>query len=427
MPNTLPQLHIQPPTGWLNDPNGIIRLHDRWHVFYQANPHQPVHRDIVWGHASSTDLVRWQHHPTAFAPTPGGPDSGGCWSGVHLPWSRRPAVAYSGVVAGEPSSTVCVREALDPELIRWSEPQVVARTPDGVREMRDPFCFTWGGRHLAIVGGRLSDGDAAVLLYDVADPDSWRYLGVLLRGADLEFDAPHAEIWECPQLLIDGDRCWLIVSRWVENVTLDVLVFDGRISDRNGTPALTVDNVERLDDGEPFYAPQVALDAAGAPLLFGWIREFDDHAAAASGISGCLTLPRRVDTSGGRLRMTVDAGLQEYADGSAAIPLGLGAGRSTQLPPQARVRGAAPAIRLQGDRQDVEIPCPAGDFELWTDGEVVEVFPTGAPTVTLRDSGTEHWRITTDAATTLSVCEVAPPPTPEAPTGTAAESVSTTA
>lgn len=424
MPKPLPQLHIQPLTGWLNDPNGVVRRDGRWHVFYQANPLAPVHRDIEWGHVSSEDLVSWQHHPAAFRPTPGGPDSGGCWSGVYLPWLARPAVAYSGLVTGEDDTTVCVREALDADLIRWSAPTAVASAPEVARVMRDPFCFTWGTRRLAVIGAQLTTGEAAVLLYDVADPGAWEFLGVWLHSGQLDIDVPAADIWECPQLIVNGDRCWLVVSRWVAGVTLDVIGLSGRVEDRDGLPVLKVGGVERLDDGDAFYAPQVALDGDNPPLLFGWIREHDEEAAAATGVSGCLTLPRRVDTSGPRLRFAVDGGLQRYADSFPAIPVPLAAGAIAELPALARVRGTASSVRLVGDRQSTEVACPGGVFELWLDGEVAELFPADAPPVTLRDSGTARWRIVVDAATTLTVCELVPPQSPAAPMAraTAAES-----
>lgn len=423
MPNTLPRLHIRPITGWLNDPNGVVRRNGRWHVFYQANPSGPVHGDIEWGHVSSADLIGWEHHPTAFRPTPAGPDSGGCWTGVSLPWLPEPAVAYSGVVAGEPGSAVCVREALDTGLNTWSEPRVVARMPQDVAEMRDPFCFAWGSRRLAIVGAQLTTGEAAVLLYDVADAHAWRHVGVLLRSGHLDFDPPSADIWECPQLVIDGDRCWLIVSRWVAGETLDVIAFSGAIADRNGLPALQITGVECVDAGDTFYAPQVALDGDDAPLLFGWVRELDPAASAATGVSGCLTLPRRVDTSGGTLRFAVDRRLQRYADEAPVAELDL-ADEPVALPGLARVRGRADRIRLSGAHRDTEVHCPVGDFELWTDGEVVEVFPGGAAPTTLRDAGTEHWRLSADEPSTLTVWRMVPPPSPAAPPATAAASAS---
>lgn len=424
MPNSLPLLHIQPSNGWLNDPNGIVHDGSRWHVFYQANPRDTLHRDISWGHVSSPDLVGWSHHPTAFEPTPGGPDAGGCWTGVFLPWLPRPAVAYSGFVQGEASTTVCVREALDGALVHWGDPRVVARTPEGVAEMRDPFCFTWAGRHLAIVGARLATGAAAVLLYDVADPDAWSYAGVLLRSDELAVRAPKADIWECPQLVVAGDRCWLIVSLWLDGVTLNVVAFTGTVTDRDGLPSLTVTDVEQVDAGGPFYAPQVALDGDRAPLLFGWIREFDAESAAANGVSGCLTLPRRVDTSGRHLRFAVDAGLQRYADESRVIPLELAAHTTVGLPSPARIRGSADVVRLSGRSQTIEIHCPDGEFELWTDGEVAEFFPAGAPPLTLRDSGTAHWQVSAGSAVSLDVRALAPPPTPAAPAATAATTAS---
>ena len=66
-----PRYHFLPPANWLNDPNGLIHWNGVYHLFYQYNPNEPVHRDVHWGHAASTDLVHWTHLPIALAPTPG--------------------------------------------------------------------------------------------------------------------------------------------------------------------------------------------------------------------------------------------------------------------------------------------------------------------------------------------------------------------
>ena len=63
-----PQFHFTPLRNWMNDPNGLVYLDGIYHLFYQHNPHDNVWGDIHWGHATSTDLVRWTHEPLALKP-----------------------------------------------------------------------------------------------------------------------------------------------------------------------------------------------------------------------------------------------------------------------------------------------------------------------------------------------------------------------
>ena len=32
------KLHLMPPTGWLNDPNGLCQFHGVYHAFFQYSP-----------------------------------------------------------------------------------------------------------------------------------------------------------------------------------------------------------------------------------------------------------------------------------------------------------------------------------------------------------------------------------------------------
>jgi beta-fructofuranosidase len=52
---------------------------------------------LLWCHARSKELVYWEHLPMALAPTPGGPDKGGCWTGSAFTNNRVPTVVYKGV------------------------------------------------------------------------------------------------------------------------------------------------------------------------------------------------------------------------------------------------------------------------------------------------------------------------------------------
>ena len=86
-----------------------------------------------------------------------------------------------------------------------------------------------------------------------------------------------------------------------------------------------------------------------------------------------------------------------------------GPGAPVAVPPLARVRGTAAEVTFEGARGRVAIACPAGSFEAWTDGEVLEVYPAGAPAYTVRQVGTDRWRCETDAPGSLTLWELAPP------------------
>jgi fructan beta-fructosidase len=63
-----PQVHFTAAANWINDPNGLIYYKGEYHIFYQLNMNA---REACWntgdkprwGHAVSTDLLRWQHLP----------------------------------------------------------------------------------------------------------------------------------------------------------------------------------------------------------------------------------------------------------------------------------------------------------------------------------------------------------------------------
>ena len=71
-----PQYHLLPAANWMNDPNGPIFYRGRYHMFYQYNPNGAFWGSIHWGHATSPDMIHWQHEPVALAPTADGYDRG---------------------------------------------------------------------------------------------------------------------------------------------------------------------------------------------------------------------------------------------------------------------------------------------------------------------------------------------------------------
>ncbi|WP_392466802.1 glycoside hydrolase family 32 protein [Arsenicicoccus cauae] len=401
----LPEHHVRPRHGWLNDPNGMTRHGGRWHVFYQHNSSAAVHDRIEWGHVSSPDLVRWTEHPVAFSPTDDGPDRLGCWSGVFVPGLDRPAVAYSGIVDTALTSTVCLRWATDDDLDEWTEPVVVAATPQahGVRVMRDPFVFRHGDRRWALIGAGLEDGTPAVLLYDCEDILAWRYVGLWLTHADpVARQAAPADIWECPQLVQTGDGTALILSVQTDGRLDRAVWLVGDLgSDQDGRPTFAPRAGGDLDAGDALYAPQVLHDSP-APLLLGWVRQdgvpADPESPDLDLVAGCLSFPRRLTVEDGRVVSRLDPAVDTLVCDEASGKVAPGSSAVVDGSGRVRVAAGPGAWRLRGREGTVGADVGAG-WDLWIDGEVVEAYPhDGGTPATWRQVGTTSWTVEVDDA-----------------------------
>src|ERR1700744_5635061 len=63
-----PQIHFSPLQHWMNDPNGMVHENGTYHLFYQYYPGGNVWGPMHWGHATSTDMIRWKDQPIALYP-----------------------------------------------------------------------------------------------------------------------------------------------------------------------------------------------------------------------------------------------------------------------------------------------------------------------------------------------------------------------
>jgi beta-fructofuranosidase len=416
-PDHRPHLHIRPPKGWLNDPNGIGRWDGRWHVFFQYNPDAPVHAAICWGHVSSADLLHWQEEPVALRPRPGAIDAAGVWSGVAALDDGEPVLVYTAVPDHAVNAGVALaRRAPDGS---WAAQDVMVQPRPAdptIREFRDPSLFTVDGRRYALVGSGRTDGTPLVLVYGVDDLDAWRPLGELLTGDDpCAARLAPAEIWECPQLVpLAGGRWALILSRWHDHHLRGVSALVGDIAVVDGTPRFTPDSGRPLDFGPDFYAPQAFVDGARV-LMWAWTWESrtdrPQEDVLAAGWAGALTFPRELAVDNGRV---VSAPAREL--------IGLRRGKlETDVLAEGAPAAELPAWEVEADGPlVVEIVGPDGDREVWrapadaarvrvlVDGSVVEAFADGdAWTVRAYPRAGESWRVQADAA--LSAWELGLP------------------
>lgn len=300
-----PEYHLLPRHNWMNDPNGPIWWKGRYHLFYQLNPHSAVWGDMHWGHAMSTDMVHWRHESIALAPTAGGPDSDGCFSGSAVLADGTPTFIYTGVESAPPDQVTLhdgndkLREvqilatAADESLLRWNKlpAPVIATPPKGmtVTGFRDPCIWREGdGWYLGIGSGERGKG-GCVLLYRSQDLRHWEYLHKLAEGKPNGKIAANpcdsGEMWECPDFLeVNGQHCLFYSTEGkVIWTTGDYDPQAHRFTpQRNGV----------LDHGA-YYAPKSFLAPDGRRILWGWIRETRPQSEfSAAGWAGAMSLPR---------------------------------------------------------------------------------------------------------------------------------------
>jgi beta-fructofuranosidase len=299
-----PQYHLLPAANWMNDPNGPIFWRGQYHMFYQYNPHAAVAADMHWGHAVSPDMVHWRHLPVALAPTPGGPDAAGCWTGTAVPDGDRVAVLYAGV-ASAPENEATIRDGAHSlresqclafstgDLTHWTKVPnpVIAAPPPGldVTGFRDPVPWRQGDTWYCAVGSGIRGQGGAVLLYRSSDLYHWNYLHTLHHGDPTASSAvdpvASGDMWECPDFFPLGGKHVLIHSGsgkafWqTGTLDTDAMIFH---PERSGV----------LDYGA-FYAPKSQLDQHGNRILWGWIQEKrPQQEYSAAGWAGVMSLPR---------------------------------------------------------------------------------------------------------------------------------------
>jgi beta-fructofuranosidase len=301
-----PQYHLLPAHNWMNDPNGPIFFRDRYHMFHQYNPQGAVWGNMNWAHATSPDMIHWQHEAIALSPTPGGPDCDGVFSGSAVLDNGRPTVIYTGVQP--PSSTAqatlrdgvhtwretqCLAVAQDDDLRTWKKlaDPVLPLPPAGldVTGFRDPCLWREGNNWMLVLGSGIRNKGGAILLYTSTDLRHWTYLHPLLEGAPSSNQPTNpvdtGDMWECPDFFPLGDKHVLLIST-MGKVHWKVGVY----SNQRFTP-----ESEGVVDWGSYYAAKTMLDRDGTRILWGWIPEKRrDSELVAAGWAGAMSLPRTV-------------------------------------------------------------------------------------------------------------------------------------
>ncbi len=282
-----PQYHFLPPANWMNDPDGPIYFNDTYYMFYQYNPNGAYWGDMHWGHAISHDLLHWQHLPIALAPSPGGPDKDGVFTGSAVIDKGTPTIMYTGV-----NPEVQMIATSNESMIRWTKfasNPVISEPPAGlkVKGFRDPTVWKEENWWYVAIGSGFAGIGGAALLYRSRDLRKWEYLhplsvGKMRHDDNLPGVVKSNDMWECPDFFSLGHKHVLIVSTAGRSP-----YFIGDFVEHQFRPQTA--GYTDLGWG---YAAKTMLDSQGHRVCWSWIRERrKEEACIAAGWAGVLSLP----------------------------------------------------------------------------------------------------------------------------------------
>jgi fructan beta-fructosidase len=217
------QFHFSPKAKWMNDPNGMVFYEGEYHLFYQYFPDSTRWGPMHWGHAVSTDMVRWEHLPIALYP-----DSlGYIFSGsAVVDWDNTSGFGQNGkppLVAiytyHEPKGEKAGRKDYQYQGIAYSNDKgrtwtkyaqnPVIPNPGNTRDFRDPKVI-WHPES--------SQWIMALAVQDHAEFWGSRDLKIWSKLSEWGREyGGHGGVWECPDLIPitaegTGEKKWVLLQ-----------------------------------------------------------------------------------------------------------------------------------------------------------------------------------------------------------------------
>jgi fructan beta-fructosidase len=300
-----PQLHFTPAKNFMNDPNGLVFLDGIYHLFYQYNPEGDRWGHMSWGHATSRDLLHWQHQPLALREENGimvfsgsavvdaGNTSGLCGTAG----ASCLIAIYTGHTEKRQTQNLAVSLDRGVTWKKYDGNPVIDLSRD---DNRDPKVF-WHEPSKRWILVSVLAGERKLRFFGSSDLKHWETL------SDFGPAGATGGAWECPDLFplaVDGKSSDM---RWVLDVDLNpggrvggsgaqyfIGRFDGRQFVNDNPATLTL----WADYGKDFYASQSYSNLPAADDRRVWIGWMSNWAYAndepTSPWRGVQSIPREV-------------------------------------------------------------------------------------------------------------------------------------
>lgn len=302
-----PQFHFSPQEKWMNDPNGLVFHDGIYHLFYQYYPDDIVWGPMHWGHATSNDMIHWQHKPIALYPD----EHGLIFSGSAVVDKNNtsgfakngetPVVAIftyhlmEGEQAGRKDfQTQGIAYSLDngDTWTKYEGNPVIGNT--GIKDFRDPKVFWHNASERWIMA--LVAGDHAKF-YSSDNLKDWTYLSDFGK-----YQGAHGGVWECPdlfQLSVEGtdETKWVLIisiNPGAPNGGSGTQYFIGEFDGRRFTT--NQKEPKWLDYGTDNYAGVTYNNVPKEDRIFiGWMSNWDYARDTPTDVwRSAMTVPRKL-------------------------------------------------------------------------------------------------------------------------------------
>lgn len=317
------RFHIQPPEGWLNDPNGSCWFDGKYHIFFQYTPDSPTGEGgRYWGHYVSEDLAHFTYVDTPIV-TDTEWDSDGVYSGTAYTGDGVLEAYYTGNVK-YPGDYDYINEGRGHNVLRVDfkdgihpgEKQLLLTNDDYPSDLschvRDPKVWKSGEAYYMLLGMRSRTSKGGLLLMKSPDRKKWSLareyfpendFGYMLECPDYFTVDGRQFVGFCPQgMRHESDRFQNTYESGYCELNGDII---GSASDEELSRQISIECFQEWDKGFDFYAPQTFTTPDGRQILIGWAgvpdAGYENAPAIAEGWQHSMTLPRELKAKNGKL------------------------------------------------------------------------------------------------------------------------------
>lgn len=319
------KIHLMPPVGWLNDPNGLCQFKGIFHAFFQYSPFNVEGGVKMWGHYTSQDMISWEYQGVMLYPDQPF-DCSGVYSGSAFIEDGEMYLYYTGnvkledrddydyITTGREANTVLVKSD---DGIHFGRKQLLMKNSDYPSDLtlhvRDPKVWKKNDILYMIQGARTKQDEGQALIFQSDDKVNWTYCN------RVKTKEPFGYMWECPDYFeIDDTKILSVSVQGLEgDEWKDRNVYQSGYFILNGdiTGEYSLSDYYLWDYGFDYYAPQSFETEDGRRILMAWMGMADcteyTNLTIADGWQHCFTFPREVSVRDGIVRQQPIRELEE--------------------------------------------------------------------------------------------------------------------